>query len=60
MGGSDGKLIAREEGSRRKELNGNVDMEKQKRPDGEGGGEMKRHRVTEEEIKGRKRERGEY
>ena len=35
-------------------------MEKQKRPDGEGGGEMKRHRVTEEEIKGRKRERGEY
>ena len=34
-------------------------MEDEKRPDGEGGGKMKRQEITGEEIKGRKREHGE-
>lgn len=38
---------------------GNTDMEEKESPDGEGGREMKRHRITGEEIKGRNREHGE-
>lgn len=55
--GSDGKYVG-EQKEQEKKSSKNAEREEKENPDGEGGRETKRQRITGEKTKGRNREHG--